>query len=261
MIKLILSDIDGTLIPYGQTELNPRLFPLIRRLRRRGVLFCPASGRQYHSLRTLFAPVADQLVYLCENGAILYGPGPEEEAPVLAKTPMPRPDALALARAILALPGCQVLISGANMSYVHRRCPAFARRMETFTGNRVALFQDLEEIGEDILKVSAFQPDDLAPAIGALGPRWGEAYHMAVAGPEWLDFMLADKGVGLEGLCRALQIAPREVAAFGDNYNDAPMLQRAGQAWLMEGAAAQLRSRFPRSCASVEDKLEQLLAQ
>ena len=42
MIKLIVSDIDGTLIPYGQKDLPSDLFPLIRRLHRAGVLFCPA---------------------------------------------------------------------------------------------------------------------------------------------------------------------------------------------------------------------------
>ena len=45
MIKLIVSDIDGTLLPYGKTELDAELFSLIRRLRERGVIFCPASGR------------------------------------------------------------------------------------------------------------------------------------------------------------------------------------------------------------------------
>ena len=39
---LIVSDIDGTLLPYGATELDAGLFPLIARLRRQGVLFCPA---------------------------------------------------------------------------------------------------------------------------------------------------------------------------------------------------------------------------
>ena len=32
------------------------------------MIFCPASGRQYHSLRGLFAPVQDELAYLCETG-------------------------------------------------------------------------------------------------------------------------------------------------------------------------------------------------
>ena len=94
MIRLIASDIDGTLLPYGKTELDAELFSLIRRLRERGVIFCPASGRQYHSLRALFAPVCDELTYLCENGAILYGPGPEDSAPVLGKTVMERSMAL-----------------------------------------------------------------------------------------------------------------------------------------------------------------------
>ena len=76
--KLIASDIDGTLLPPGETDIPTRIFPLLRRLTERGVLFCPASGRQYHSLRRLFAPVADDMCYLCENGSILFGPGPEE---------------------------------------------------------------------------------------------------------------------------------------------------------------------------------------
>ena len=67
-IKLICSDIDGTLLQYGKKELEDEIFEQIRELHRRGILFCPASGRQYTSLRKLFAPVADCCVFLCENG-------------------------------------------------------------------------------------------------------------------------------------------------------------------------------------------------
>ena len=37
MVKLIASDIDGTLLSYGETSLPPALFGLIRRLRSAGV--------------------------------------------------------------------------------------------------------------------------------------------------------------------------------------------------------------------------------
>ena len=80
--RLIASDIDGTLIPYGESALPPDLFPLIRRLGRRGILFCPASGRQYHSLRRLFAPVANEICFLCENGAAVFGAGCGETFPL-----------------------------------------------------------------------------------------------------------------------------------------------------------------------------------
>ncbi|MEM5781397.1 MAG: HAD-IIB family hydrolase, partial [Lawsonibacter sp.] len=75
MIRLIASDIDGTLLQNGATEIAPAIFREIDRLRTKGILFCPASGRQYHSLRRLFAPVADELAYVCENGAVVFGPG------------------------------------------------------------------------------------------------------------------------------------------------------------------------------------------
>ena len=71
-IRLICSDIDGTLLQYGRKELEGEIFEQIRELHRRGILFCPASGRQYTSLRKLFAPVADCCVFLCENGGVIY---------------------------------------------------------------------------------------------------------------------------------------------------------------------------------------------
>ena len=44
MLKLILSDIDGTLLPFDRQALSGELFELIRAFHRRGVAFCPSSG-------------------------------------------------------------------------------------------------------------------------------------------------------------------------------------------------------------------------
>lgn len=259
MPKLIASDIDGTLMPYGETALPGRLFPLIHRLRSAGILFCPASGRQYHSLRTLFAPVADEVCFLCENGAVLYGPGTEDAAPVLSKTPMPRDGALAVARAIQDLPGCEVFLSGQGVGYVYGCPDAFLRHMERDHGNLVRRVERPEDIPEDILKVSAYCPGGTDSPARALGPRWGEALHMAVAGPTWLDFTLADKGVGLRGLCAGLGVALADTAAFGDNWNDLPMLRLAGTAYLMDTADPALRAHVPNLCRDVCDMLESYL--
>ena len=260
MVKLIVSDIDGTLLPYGQTTLSPTLFPVIRALKERGVIFCPASGRQYHSLRGLFAPVQDELAYLCENGAILYGAGQEDEAPVLGKTAMPREASLALAEDILALPGCQLLVSGANASYVCRCPQSYLSLLRDEKGNRVRIVEHPRQVGEDILKVSAYCPVGTEEPAKALGPRWGEALHMAAAGPDWLDFTLADKGTGLEQLCRALGVSPEETVAFGDNWNDAAMLRKAGRGYLMEQADPELGKQFSLRCSNVEERLRDFLA-
>lgn len=259
MLKLIVSDIDGTLLPYGQTAISPILFDLIRRLQAAGILFCPASGRQYHSLRALFAPVAEEVCFLCENGGVIFGPGKEESAPVLSKTAMPRPDALALSHDIMDIPECAVMISGQNVSYVCGCEESFVRQLENVQGNLVTRVARVEDISEDILKVTAFCPKNLDDPAAILGPRWGKMYHMAVAGPVWLDFGLANKGTGLLGLCQALGISPAETAAFGDNWNDVSMLEAAGTAWLMDTAAPPLRERFSRQCTGVPEVLVAIL--
>ena len=118
MIKMVCSDLDGTLLQYGKKLIEGEIFDEIRALHDRGILFCPASGRQYTSLRKLFAPVADDCIYLCENGAVVYRGGK-----VIAKTPMPR----ALAEEIAwdfwnnAEDLGEVLLSGENMSDLMER--------------------------------------------------------------------------------------------------------------------------------------------
>ena len=55
MIKLIASDIDGTLVPEGAHKLNPEYHNIIRELDDVGIKFCACSGRQFNSMLELFS--------------------------------------------------------------------------------------------------------------------------------------------------------------------------------------------------------------
>lgn len=254
-VRLIASDIDGTLLRDGALEIPAQIFEQIRRLERRGILFCPASGRQYQSLRRLFAPVADRIPFLCENGAVVYGPG--SPGPVWGKTAMDRSLALALSRDILAQPETELLISGANTSYLCPKDPSFEDHIRWFTGNNIARVPGPEEVPEEIIKVSAYCPGTLGRVQADLVPRWERHFRAAVAGAAWLDFTLADKGTGLGQLCRRLGLSPEQIMAFGDNFNDLPMLRLAGRPYIMDTAHPQLREAFP-VCSDVGQVLEAL---
>ena len=69
MIKLVVTDIDGTLLPEGTDHLNPELFEVIRALKKNGIQFAVGSGRQYMSMRYLFQPVLDDVIFIAENGS------------------------------------------------------------------------------------------------------------------------------------------------------------------------------------------------
>ena len=257
MIQLVVSDIDGTLLQDGANAIPPAIFEQIARLKERGIRFCPASGRQYTSLRKLFAPVADQLYYLCENGAVVYGPG--APGPILSRTEMDWDLSLELCREILAHPRCEVLISGANTSYLCPKEGDIVSLIRDFVGNNVALLPRPEDMPEPFVKVSAYCRDGARGVEPELAPRWSGHFHAAVAGEKWLDFTLADKGVGVLGLCRSMGIDPKDVLAFGDNWNDAAMLSVVGHPYLMAAAEQGLLEQFPTTCHRVEDVLRYFL--
>jgi hypothetical protein len=67
-IKLIVTDVDDTLVPESHMDLNPEYFDVIQKLQKKGVMFVAASGRQKRSLRKVFAPIKEDIAYLAENG-------------------------------------------------------------------------------------------------------------------------------------------------------------------------------------------------
>lgn len=70
MIKLIACDMDGTLLDSAK-RLPAELPEVIAKLKEKDVLFCVASGRQYASLRRDFDAYADDMLFICENGALV----------------------------------------------------------------------------------------------------------------------------------------------------------------------------------------------
>lgn len=256
MIKLIASDIDGTLLQNGETQISPRFFREARRLMEGGIALCAASGRQYKSLRGLFAPIAEGMYFVCENGAVVYGPGEPPE--LLSKTVIDRELSLALCQDILQIPGCELLISGANMSYLCPKTREYLDHIRYFVGNNVTVLDTPEDMPEEFVKISGYYIPGAEVLAPMLEPKWREKLQVAIAGKCWLDFTLADKATGIRALYRRLGITPEQTIAFGDNFNDIPMLDAVGHPYLMRSAVPALGSRYPAQCSRPEDVLETL---
>ncbi len=69
MIKLIATDVDGTLCRISTPKIHEGYYAAARTLLDKGVKFVAASGRQYPALARLFDPVHEELLYIADNGA------------------------------------------------------------------------------------------------------------------------------------------------------------------------------------------------
>lgn len=250
-IKLICSDIDGTLLQYGKKELEEEIFEQIRVLHEKGILFCPASGRQYTSLRKLFAPVADCCVFLCENGGAIY-----KDEQCIAKNPIPRALAEEIATDLWTRSNGQgeVMLSGQNTVYLMERGMGMLKRVQ-FIGNRYEIIHIPADVPEDIVKVAVYLHEGSGLYADCFVPRWSKVVNCAVAGPFWIDTTLANKGLGVKSICQTLGFDLSEVMAFGDNYNDVSMLDIVGHPYIMKTAAEPLLKKYPNHTARPEDVL------
>ena len=74
MIKLIASDMDGTLLD-DEKNLPPNFYNVIDKLFEKKIRFAVASGRSFAALKPLFNKYLDDLTFICDNGAYIYDKG------------------------------------------------------------------------------------------------------------------------------------------------------------------------------------------
>lgn len=85
MIKLIATDIDGTLLKDGTLMIDPEYMTVIEKLTSKGIIFVACSGRQFISERKLFAPVCDKLLYITDGGTVVRTPAQNFKSPHSAR--------------------------------------------------------------------------------------------------------------------------------------------------------------------------------
>lgn len=256
-IRLIASDLDGTLLLHGTQQCNAEVFPLIEKLVERGVYFVPASGRQYPSLQKLFYPVRDKVTYLCENGSLVM-----HLDQAIVKRQFEDELAMELSRAILEQPECEVLISGERTSYVIPKHKEYVRHLREDVGNNVSVVDSPEWIEEPIIKISFFTAAENSKTVEELlAPRFDSRCLRVTSGNEWIDFMPlgTSKGSALRSIGEALGIKPEEMAAFGDNENDRTMLGYVGHPYIMEECNPTMLDIPANRCSKVEDTLKMIL--
>lgn len=238
MIKLIVSDIDGTLLPDGGHELNPEFFEVIGKLRDRGMQFAAASGRQWVSIDTVFAPIKERIFYLSDNGAYVGC-----AARRLFVNTIDRVLAMDLVRDIRA-EGLEVLVGGPDMVYLESRDEAFCDWLINGYKFRVKRVADVTEIEDDIIKVTAYRKNDVEHATKSLRDKYGDRLKMVIAGEMWMDCMApgVSKGQAVKLLQDSLGILPEETIAFGDQLNDLDMLKQAYYSFAVANARPEVKA-------------------
>ena len=236
MIKLIATDIDGTLVPEGTKDLNPEYFPVIRQLHDHGIWFLAVSGREYVSIEKLFAPVLDQIILMAENGGLAKYRGRE-----LFMEHFDDALAVEIIDYVKELDETDFfIVAGEKGTYTEIPDMELLRRLEEGYEMHFSLVDDVREVlkHEHILKIAARGRCNASVIAEKARKHFAGRVTAAETGEFWCDFipMDVDKGTGLKKIQKLWNISSEETIAFGDNINDIPLLVQAGAGYAVDSA-------------------------
>ena len=222
MIKLIVSDVDGTLVPDGSSKINPEVFDTILKLREKGIQFAIASGRPWASVEHAFEPVKRKIFYVASI---------EQEL------------VHRIIKKVRRYPDLEVVYAGANGDYLessNERLMNWLIESYKFNLTRV---DDLLGLDEPCVKVSIYKSQGIEAASRDIYEEFKDELKMSCAGDMWMDCMAkgVNKGRAIRTIQESLNIKPEETMAFGDQLNDLEMLEQAYYSFAVANARDEVR--------------------
>lgn len=233
MIKLIATDIDGTLLD-SKKQLPHGFFEAVLKLKAHGIHFVIASGRQYYNIAELFKEIQEDLYFLGDNGAVAFA-----GSRCLGFTAMPPEKLLSPLEKVRTIPTAHPIYCGVKGAYTDDTDAYFLENARKYNA-RLEIVPHLPDVlkMDNICKMAIFDAENAEENTLPHMKEFSEDFSLTLAGEEWLDCMPPDmnKGVGLKLILEKLGISPEETMAFGDYHNDLEMLKCCRYGYAMKNA-------------------------
>lgn len=239
MIRLLLADVDGTLVTPEKT-LTDSAIAAVRELGQAGVLFAITSGRPPRGMGMLVEPLALSTPIAAFNGGLIVAP----DMTVIEERTLPDRLVAPIVELLQSF-GLDVwLYRGADWLIRRPDAPHVAREASTVQF-QPTVRPDYDGVEDHIAKIVGVGDDHdaVARAATTAHDRFGEHVSAARSQPYYVDVThpQANKGAVADYLCRRYQIAEAELATIGDMSNDVLMFARSGLSIAMGNADRQVQ--------------------
>ena len=241
-IRVIATDMDGTLLdPKGQLDL-PRLEKILDKLDQCDIRFVIATGNEVHRMRQLLGHLAERVVLVVANGARIF----ENDELLQAQS---WDDAM-VDKAVGHFKGreCQdqFVVTGMNGGFV-KEGTVFTELDKFMTPEMIEkLYQRMNFVDEfdsslfgGVLKMSMVVGEErLDSVLQEVNDLFDGRVRAVSSGYGCIDILQdgIHKAWGLVELLKRWNLKPEQIMAFGDSENDIEMLELAGISYAMENA-------------------------
>ena len=246
-IKMIATDMDGTLLdPRGELDL-PRLTAVLDQLEERNIKFVIATGNEIQRMRLLLGDLTERMTLIVANGARIF-----EKNEMLLGT-FWQPDLIADTLAYFQGQEREVhlVVTSTKGGFVQdgTAFPMISRimteEMAAHFYKRMNFVPNLQNHPfEEVLKMSVMVDEAQAEEITRqINTAFAGRLSAVTSGYGAIDIIQEGlhKAWGLRQLMDRWQIKSKEIMAFGDSENDLEMLELADFSYAMENGDEKIK--------------------
>ncbi|TCM99021.1 hypothetical protein EV294_102308 [Paenibacillus sp. BK033] len=259
MIKLFVSDIDGTLMDRSK-QIRKEDIDAIRLAYRQGVHICLASGRMYEEIKVVMELLDIPCYAVCQNGATIV----DRNGTVIRASKFQADLALAVQR--MTEPAELVtVICGSEGNYVAEQTAETEHVGTRFLTPLIERRQVIEEManGMPVTKFSIYgEVPLLEQMLETLDQRFADRIKASFSDPDGIDVMPGgvDKGAAVEALMQLLDIRREETACIGDSFNDLAMFRICSRSFAMSHAHGTVLTTATHRADTVAQAIYDLIA-
>lgn len=249
-IKLVICDMDGTLLHDFDKQVPSDLPYVVEELAKRNVRFVCASGRQKASIENKIKDVKAPVICIGDNASVLYLDGEMVSACEVGKDILVKLYEISSKEKDLY----PVVTNAEGCSYYQDEDPRVLKYMDEFFA-RYEHIDNILDVPGTIIKISYLDFIDPVNRGLKLFEEPTKGYNLMATGDAWIDVVRKEvsKGYGLQTLVDKLGLSMDNVAAFGDADNDLSMLKLAKHSFAMENATEQVKQVCRYSCGNCND--------
>lgn len=251
MIRLIVTDIDGTLVKDGSRTLPAELVDTIGALMDRGVHFVAASGRSQISTQRLFDPLKERICYATCNGALM---GRYQE--LLFAESLERKLLNEILADVRSVKGTVPFLTGAGIMYADSDEEEVIRWLREGYQEDIVQVEDMSLVPDEFVKLSVYDKKHRSgETFLSFCEKWKGVVSLSTAGAMWLDIykLGVNKGTALRWFQKFFGVTGEETLALGDQQNDVEMLKAARHSYAVGNAIPEAKRAARYVTESCED--------
>lgn len=238
MITCVICDCDGTILD-DKKNIDSNLLETINRLRKNGIIFTLASGRNVHLMLDIVDYLNVDVPYISDNGANIFQGKKEIVGHVMNHE--------------TTKPIFQILKDNKVPFLAYSKNKLFTYDSSEYLGvftksikGKIEMFDIDQYENEEIYKITldSTNINNINELQDSINNTYKEvSFKQSESALYTIVDFKASKGNTVIELAKLLNIKPEEIMVFGDNYNDVSMFEVAGVSVSMENSIDEIKQK------------------